>query len=207
MHGERCHITKLTFIMPTGGDGALGGQAKACLKYMKQAFACPSSPSASSRRLTSQIEATVHWEGVAKARPRPLPFISAFLTQSLYDIFWLDNSKVSGNRNLRNHDVVQADGLVAFDARQVNVSQMMEFMFAFFLSASAQAILLFAGAIINMVKDVVFCKQGQCTIDGRCVHIRYFLQNVRKRESTVHGFMQGLDDKQTIRCQANPCLS
>ena len=39
-----------------------------------------------------------------------------------------------------NHDVVKAEGLVAFDARQVNVSQMMEFMLAFFQFASAQAI-------------------------------------------------------------------
>ena len=102
-----------------------------------------------------------------------LPFIPTFLTQSLYDIFWLDNSKGIWDRYLWNHDVVKAEGLVAFDARQVNVSQMMEFMFAFFQLASAQAIFLFAGAIINMVKDVVFCKQGQCTIDRRFGLSRY----------------------------------
>ena len=72
-----------------------------------------------------------------------------------------------------NHNVVKADGLVAFDARQVNVSLMMKFIPAFFQVASAQTIFLFARAIINMVKDVVFCKQGQCTIDRRFGLSRY----------------------------------
>ena len=98
-------------------------------------------------------------------------FLSAFLTQSLYDIFRLDNSKGVWNRYLRNHDVIKADGLVAFDARKVNMSPMMVFMPAFFQFASAQAIFLFARAIINMVKDVFFCEQCQCTIDRRFIHI------------------------------------
>ena len=62
-----------------------------------------------------------------------------------------------------NHDVVKADGLVAFDACEVNMSPMMEFMPAFFQFASAQAIFLFARAIINMVKDVVFYKKLSCS--------------------------------------------
>ena len=53
-----------------------------------------------------------------------------------------------------NLDVVKADGLVAFDAGQVNVSLMMEFRTAFFQFASAQTIFLFARAIVNMAKDV-----------------------------------------------------
>ena len=133
-------------------------------------------------------------------------FLSAFLTQSLYDIFRLDNSKGVWNRYLRNHDVIKADGLVAFDARKVNMSPMMEFMPAFFQFASAQAIFLFARAIINMVKDVFFCEQGQCTIDRRFIHIRYLRQNVRKRKGSLHGFMQGLEHKQAIRCHTNACL-
>ena len=55
-----------------------------------------------------------------------------------------------------NFDVVKADGLVAFDAGQVNVSLMMGFRTAFFQFASAQTIFLFARAIVNMVKYMVF---------------------------------------------------
>ena len=86
------------------------------------------------------------------------------------------------------------------------MSLMMEFMPTFFQFASAQTIFLSARAIINMVKDVVFCKQGQCTIDRRFIHIRYLRQNIRKRKCSLHGFMQGLEHKQAIRCQTNACL-
>ena len=58
---------------------------------------------------------------------------------------------------MRNHDIVKADGIVAIDARKVNMSPMMEFMPPFFQFAPTQAIFLFAGAIIDMMKDMVFC--------------------------------------------------
>lgn len=87
----------------------------------------------------------------------------AFRTYTFYNIFCLAHLISFRYLNLRNLDILKAEGMMTHNTCQMHVSMMMPIATLVMMMTLAQAVLLYACTIIDGVKNLFLGKERQST--------------------------------------------
>ena len=122
-------------------------------------------------------------------------------TDALDDVLRLSGCPTFRQGDGGNADVGEAVGAVAADASEMDVP------FAVVgVAGGADAILLRAGAVVNLVQQVSLGKRRECAEERGAVHRRQRGLQISQRKGIAEAVAYLTPDKQANRCHTDACI-